>query len=81
MNSPKLRRVKAVKTLAGSGNTHQKESDNTRCFPGWTPKIIAKSDGVLMLPKASVTVLGEEKRRLTKQGAKSGSNGGLEEFF
>jgi hypothetical protein len=58
MNSPELGQVKTVKTLAGSGNTCQKESDNTGSVSGLTPKIIAKSDGVFTLPKASVTVLG-----------------------
>jgi len=57
MNSPELRRMKAVKTLAGSGNACQKESDKTGCVSGLTPKIIAKSDGVFTLPKAPVTVL------------------------
>jgi len=57
MNSPELRRMKTVETLAGSGNACQKESDNTGCISGLTPKIIAKSDGVFTLPKASVTVL------------------------
>jgi hypothetical protein len=58
MNSPELRRVKAVKTLAGSGSACQKESDNRGGVSGLTPKIIAKSDGVFTLRKALVAVLG-----------------------
>src|SRR5713226_2029792 len=50
------------------------------CILGLTPKIIAKSDGVFTLPKAPVTVL-RGKRERTSEGAKSGSNRGLEKLF
>src|ERR1700704_3511424 len=42
MNSPALRRMKTMKTLAGSGNACQKESDKTECVSGLTPNTIAK---------------------------------------
>src|SRR5882724_2399524 len=44
INSPELRRMKTVETLAGSGNACQKESDKTGCVSGLTPKRNTTSD-------------------------------------
>src|SRR5882724_10482443 len=77
MNSPELRQMKTVKTLAGSGKAGQKESDNTACISGLTPKINAKSDGLFTLPRASVNVLqgkttGDKRRREVRLELKAG---------
>jgi len=76
MISPELRRVKAVKTLAGSGNACQKESDGTGCISGMTPKIIAKSNLCLRFQNVS-----DGAASKNDGWANAYSNRRLEKFF